>query len=329
VKPVTLEVARRMYRNMVRIRISEEHVAEAVEAGEIGTPCHLSIGQEAVAAGVCAALAQDDYVWGGHRSHGHFIAKGGDLRSMVAEIFGRKTGCCKGRGGSMHLFASEVGVLGTVPLVAATIPLAAGAAMAVKLRGESRVSVSFFGDGAVEEGHTHETMNLAAVYKLPVLFVCENNLYASHMGLLERRANDNIHQVASFHGMPGVSIDGNDALAVYDATTVAVDRARRGDGPSLLECRTFRWRGHVGPSWDVDVGVRRKNELDEWLPRDPIPRLRAWLVEKGCSQQELEVIDDGIRTEIADAFEFARTSPFPDAAELTEHVFRETQGTNR
>ena len=325
---VMLEVARSMYENMVRIRITEERVAAAVEAGEIGTPCHLYIGQEAVAAGVCAALSRDDYVWGGHRSHGHFIAKGGDLRSMVAEIFGRQTGCCQGRGGSMHLFASEVGVLGTVPLVAATIPLAAGAAMAAKLRGESRVSVSFFGDGAVEEGQTHETMNLAALYKLPVLFVCENNLYASHMGLLERRANDNIHQIASIHGMPGVSIDGNDALAVYEAAMVAADRARCGDGPSLLECRTFRWRGHVGASWDIDVGVRRKNELDEWLPRDPIPRLRAWLIRKGCSLQALELMDERIEDEVADAFEFARTSPFPDSAELSKHVFRETQGTD-
>jgi pyruvate dehydrogenase E1 component alpha subunit len=229
----------------------------------------------------------------------------------------------------MHLLASDVGILGTVPLVAATIPLAAGAALAAKLRGESCVSVSFFGDGAVEEGHCHETMNLAALYKLPMLFVCENNLYASHMALLERRRQDNISSAASLHGMPGASVDGNDAIAVYEAAAVAVARARRGEGPSLLECRTFRWRGHVGPSWDLDVGVRRNNELQEWLPRDPIPRLRAWLVAQGISTIELDLIDDQARLEIADAFEFGRSSPFPDATTLTEHVFTEKQDHSR
>jgi len=324
----SVEVGRWMYRTMVRIRICEERIAELVEERAVGTPCHLSIGQEAIAAGVCAALTRDDYVWGGHRSHGHYLAKGGDLRAMMAEILGRKTGCCEGRGGSMHLFASEVGILGTVPLVAATIPLAAGAALAAKMRGDSRVSVSFFGDGAIEEGHCHETMNLAALYKLPVVFVCENNLYASHMGLLERRAEDNIPQVAAAHGMPGARIDGNDARAVYQAATEAVTRARGGDGPTLLECRTFRWRGHVGPSWDIDVGVQRKDELKDWLPRDPIPRLRNWLVERGCDAGELAAIDAAAGAEVTEAVEFARSSPFPRPDELTEHVFAD-QGTER
>lgn len=325
----SVDAGRRMYETMVRIRISEEHIAELVEAREIGTPCHLSIGQEAIAAGVCAALTRDDYVWGGHRSHGHYLAKGGDLRAMMAEILGRKTGCCEGRGGSMHLFASAVGILGTVPLVAATIPLAAGAALASKMRGDSRVSVSFFGDGALEEGHCHEAMNLAALYKLPVLFVCENNLYASHMSLLERRAEDNIQQVAAAHGMPGARIDGNDAIAVYRAAAEAVTRARRGDGPTLVECRTFRWRGHVGPSWDTDVGVTRKDELKDWLSRDPIPRLRHWLMERGCDPSELDAIDRGAREEVIEAVEFARSSPFPHPDELTEHVFAEGEAGRR
>ena len=223
----------------------------------------------------------------------------------------------------MHLFAAEVGILGTVPLVAATIPLAAGAALAAKLRGDHRVSVSFFGDGAIEEGHCHETMNLAALYKLPVVFVCENNLYASHMGLLERRAEDNIQRAADTHGMPGARIDGNDALAVYAAASEAVARARRGDGPALLECRTFRWRGHVGPSWDIDVGVKRKDELKDWLPRDPIPRLRSWLIEQGGANDELDAVDRRVRQEVREAVDHARSSPMPDPGELTEHVFAE------
>src|SRR5215510_12486026 len=203
-----------LYKTMLRIRRTEECVAELVERGEIRCPCHLCIGQEAVAAGVCSVLQADDYVFGNHRSHGHYLAKGGSLKELMAELFGKTTGCAKGRGGSMHLVAPEVGILGTVPLVAATIPLAAGAALAAKLRQESRVSVAFFGDGATEEGHFHESLNMAAVYQLPAIFVCENNFYASHMSLAERRASDNIDQAAAAHGIRGARIDGNDVLAV-------------------------------------------------------------------------------------------------------------------
>src|SRR5207237_8695910 len=191
------------------------------------------IGQEAIAAGVCAALEIRDYAWGGHRSHGHYLAKGGNLRAMMAELFGKATGCSGGRGGSMHLVAPEVGILGTVPLVAATIPLAVGAALASKLRDDRRVSVAFFGDGALEEGHFHESMNLAALYRLPVIFVCENNFYASHMSLAERRAEDNITKSGDAHGIPGVVIDGNDVAAVYESARQAVACARQGEGPTL------------------------------------------------------------------------------------------------
>ena len=235
------------YRMMVRIRRFEERTADLEEANEIHTPCHLYIGQEAIAVGVCGALGNEDYVWGGHRSHGHYLAKGGDLRAMMAELYGKTTGCSRGRGGSMHLVAPEVGILGTVPLVAATIPLAVGAGLAAKLRGDRRVSVSFFGDGATEEGHFQESMNLAALYRLPVIFVCENNLYASHMSLLERRPLDNISKTAEQYGIPGVRLDGSDVVEVYRVSLEAVGRGRAGDGPTLLECRTYRWRGHVGP----------------------------------------------------------------------------------
>jgi len=312
---------RTFYRAMLRIRVAEETIAELLEKKEILCPTHLYSGQEAIAAGVCAALEKDDFVWGGHRSHGHYLAKGGDLRAMMAELYGKVTGCSRGRGGSMHLVAPELGFLGTVPLVAATIPLAVGAGLAAKLRGERKVSVSFFGDGATEEGHFHESVNMAALYRLPVVFVCENNFYSSHMHLLERRAADNIHQAGEAHAIPAVAIDGNDVVAIYRAAAAAVDRARSGGGPTLLECRTYRWRGHVGPAMDMDVGVKRKDELKEWLPKDPVTRVRTRLLELGTARADIERIDREVRAEVGDAVSFARQSPYPDQNELLEHVF--------
>lgn len=314
------DLLRSLYITMLTIRLFEERAADLCEAGEIRTPCHLYVGQEAIAAGVCAALEPADYIWGGHRSHGHYIAKGGDLRTMMAELYGKQTGCSRGRGGSMHLFAKEVGLLGTVPLVAATIPMAAGAALASKLRGELRVSVAFFGDGAVEEGHFHESMNLAALYRLPVIFVCENNLYSSHLHLRERRVRDNIVASADAHGMPGARIDGNDVTEVYLTAHAGVARARAGEGPSLLECLTYRWRGHVGPAWDMDVGVRRRDELQEWLPKDPIARVRRTLDESGERAEPLDQIEQEIRARIDEAVDFARESPYPEVSELLDHV---------
>ncbi len=263
---------------MLRIRRAEEAIAEMSESGEARCPCHLSIGQEAVPAGVCAALGSGDTVWGGHRSHGHYLAQGGSLEGLFAEVLGRTTGCSGGRGGSMHLIAPEQGIPGTVPIVAGTVPLAAGAALAYKMRGEERVAVAFFGDGALEEGSVHETLNLAALYQLPMIFVCENNLYSSHLHWSERRVADNLYQAGAFHSVRGERVDGNEVEEVYDAARRAVVQARSGAGPSFLECRTFRWRGHVGASADEDVGVRRRGELAAWLERDPIRRAQDRLV---------------------------------------------------
>ena len=320
------DIIKSLYLTMLRIRVFEERVGELVEAGEIKTPCHLYIGQEAVAAGVCAVLDREDYVWGGHRSHGHYLAKGGDLLAMMAEIYGKATGCSKGRGGSMHLVAPDCGMFGTVPLVAATIPLAVGAGLASKLRGDRRVSVSFFGDGATEEGHFHESMNLAALYRLPVIFVCENNFYASHMSLAERRVEDNIVKSGDAHGIPGGALDGNDVTAVYEAARQAVARARRGEGPTLLECRTYRWRGHVGPSWDMDVGVKRKDELKDWLPKDPVKRVREYLLGMGLSPLTFGEMERKVRGEVEAALEFARDSPYPDSSDLLAHLFVSENG---
>jgi acetoin:2,6-dichlorophenolindophenol oxidoreductase subunit alpha len=321
-----VEQLARMYESMVRVRIAEERIADLVEAGEIGCPCHLYIGQEAVAAGVCEALTVDDYVWGGHRSHGHYLSKGGSLDGMIAEIFGKVTGCAEGRGGSMHLFAPEVGILGTVPLVAATIPLSVGAALASKIRRDGRVSVAFFGDGATEEGHFHESVNIAAVYKLPAIFVCENNFYASHLALLERRAEDNIVKTATAHGIDGVSVDGNDVVAMYDAAAAAVERARAGRGPTLIEARTYRWRGHVGASWDMDVGVQRKDELSEWKPKDPVARAAARLQTLGWTADQLAAVGERVHAAVEKAIEKARLAPMPGTSELYAHVFHTDQG---
>lgn len=302
---------------MLLIRRAEEAIARLVEAGEARCPCHLYIGQEAVAAGVCAALQEGDTVWGAHRSHGHYLAQGGSLAGLFAEVLGKATGCSRGRGGSMHLFDGARGILGTVPIVAATVPLAAGAALAAKMRGDGRVAVAFFGDGALEEGHVHETLNLAALYRLPVLFVVENNFYSSHMHLSERRRCDHLHRAGEFHGVPGEGVDGNDAEAVYRAAAAAVERARAGGGPSLMECRTFRWRGHVGASLDLDVGVRRRGELAEWLQRDPLAIAASRL--KGAAS--LEAIEASVERQVAQALAAARAAPEPDPARLLEHVY--------
>lgn len=296
-------------------------MADLLEAGEVGCPSHLYTGQEAVAVGVCAALQPADYVWGGHRSHGHYLAKGGDMQAMMAEIYGKVSGCSGGRGGSMHLLAPEVGILGTVPIVAGTIPLAVGTGLASKLRKDHKVSVSFFGDGAVEEGHFHESLNLAALYKLPVIFVCENNSYSSHMSLLERRAEDNIHLAGQTHGIPGTRLDGNSVIEVYEAVLKAVKRARNGEGPTLLECRTYRWRGHVGPSKDMDVGVKRKDEMGEWLPKDPLTLARNHLLKLGKSSAELKKINLEVQKEIRRSIAFARTSSYPDVDTILDHVY--------
>jgi len=318
---VSIALLRKMHRTMVLIRRCEERIADLCELGEIRCPCHLCIGQESIATGVCSAMTEADYVWGGHRSHGHYLAKGGDLRALIAEVLGRATGCAGGRGGSMHLIAREVGILGTVPLVAATIPLAVGSALASKLRREPRVSVAFFGDGATEEGHFHESLNLAALHRLPVIFVCENNLYASHLHLTERHLLDNLDRSGEPHGVPGHRVDGNDVHAVYDATAMAVERARRGEGPTLLECRTFRWRGHVGPALDLDVGVLRRNELGAWREQDPIVRARGRLMEEGVAATEFERVSNEVDAAVDDAVAFARRSPYPAPESLFDHVY--------
>jgi len=323
IQDVVPEVLVSMYVEMLRIREVEERLAEMVSKGEVRCPTHLYTGQEAVAVGVCKALRNDDYAFGNHRSHGHYLAKGGDLKQMVAEILGKKTGCSKGRGGSMHLVAPEVGLMGTSAMVGSSIPLAVGAAIAFAMQATQRVAVTFFGDGATDEGVFCESLNLAALRKAPVIFVCENNLYSTHMHIRDRKPADNIPDIANAHCVPAIRIDGNDVCAVYKAAREAVQDARQGKGPTLIECRTYRWRGHVGPSYDLDKGLRSKEELDEWMARCPIKLLEARLMSNALLT-EAEVCR--LRTEVGDevdaAVAWARKSPMPAESELADYVFR-------
>jgi pyruvate dehydrogenase E1 component alpha subunit len=317
------EALAHMYRSMQRIRRFEEVIADASAAKEFKGPTHLYIGQEAIATGVCQALNTSDYVFGGHRSHGHYLAKGGEMRQLAAEIFGRETGCSKGRGGSMHLSAPEVGLLGTSALVGGGMGPGVGTALASVLQENGRVTAIFFGDGAIEEGIFHESLNFAALNHLPVLFVCENNLYASHLPLAARQPQPELFRHAAPYGVPGIRIDGNDVVGVYETAAEAVGRARRGEGPTMLECLTYRWRGHVGPNFDLEHNIRTQEELDSWIARDPISRLANAMEASGVlSRAQRAEIDAAVDQEVRDAMSFARESPFPVVGDLLEHVYK-------
>ena len=322
---ITLETIKSIFTTMLRIRQFEERVVDLLmdNPSEILCPVHLYIGQEAVAAGVCANLRKDDYVLSTHRSHGHYIAKGGDIKSLMAELFCRVTGCCSGRGGSMHLASPEFGLPGSSAIVAGTIPIAVGTALASSLKGKDNVSVVFFGDGAVSEGVWHESLNFSGLKKLPVIFICENNLYSTHMPISETLAETNIYKKADAFAMPGVRVDGNDAFEVYKAVGKAVKNARSGKGSALIECMTYRWRGHVGARYDTDKGVRSQEELDYWRARCPIKTMEKSLLRRGIlSKTEVYELAEKIDEEIEEAIIFARKSPFPDEKELLFNVFK-------
>jgi len=312
-----------MYVAMLRIRMAEEQLGEMVSSGEVKCPAHLYIGQEAVAVGVCQALNRDDYVFGNHRSHGHYLAKGGALNEMMAEVLGKKTGCSRGRGGSMHLVAQEVGFMGTSAMVGSSIPLAVGAAIAFAMQDTQRIAVTFFGDGATDEGVFCESLNLAALRKAPVVFVCENNLYSTHMHIRDRKPADNIPDIAKAHCVPATRIDGNDVCAVHKTAREAVQNARQGKGPALIECRTYRWRGHVGPNYDLDKGLRSKEELDKWMARCPIKLLEAHLIKDAIlTQAEASRLHRKVTDEVDEAVAWARASPMPSESELSDYVLK-------
>lgn len=313
ISPETLQM---MYETMLRIRKFEEVIGELVSKNEIICPCHLYIGEEAVATGVCSALRKDDYVFSTHRSHGHYIAKGGDIKAMMAELYCRATGCSKGRGGSMHLASPDVGLPGSSAIVAGTIPLAVGTALAFSLQKRDNVSVAFFGDGAANEGTFYESLNFASLKKLPVIFVCENNFYSTHMPIAACLADTDIYKKAEAFNIPGIRVDGNNIVEIFKVAKKAVEDARSGKGPTLIECMTYRWRGHVGPSYDLNTGLRSKEELDYWMNRCPIKALEEFLLKYDfVSESEKSNIYESIEEEIEEALVFAKGSPYPDPNE--------------
>jgi 2-oxoisovalerate dehydrogenase E1 component len=315
----------RLYRGMLVIRRTEEQLAKSHQAGLIPGACHTYVGEEAVATGVCANLRTDDVVFSTHRGHGHALAKGVTPRELIAELFGRVTGVSRGRGGSMHLFSPEVGLMGTTGIVGPNILQAAGAGYTFKLLKTDRVSVAFFGDGAVSNGAFHEGINLATIWQLPVLFVCENNLYATEVAFSNATRNPHVANRGPAYGLPGVAVDGNDVLAVYATAHEAVERARSGGGPTLIECRTYRTRSHAEGM--RDVGYRTKDEVDAWKTQDPIQRLRQHLLSRGdTSAAELDSVEAEVQAQVEDAAEFAKASAWPDPATANQHIYSETGG---
>ena len=317
-----------LYRQMVLIRLTEERLARSHQRGLIHGACHTYVGQEAIAVGVCAHLNREDVVFSTHRGHGHAIAKGLDPRQLIAELYGRQTGCSRGRGGSMHLFAPEIGLMGTSGIVGPCILQAAGAGYSFKLLKTDSVAVAFFGDGAANNGAFHEGLNLASIWKLPVLFVCENNQFATEIPFQYSAGNPSVGSRGAAYGIPGLEIDGNDVLAVHQAAGDAVERARSGDGPTLLECRTYRTRPHAEGMGDFTY--RTREEVEAWKARCPILNLRHLLIEKSAaSASELDAIDRAISDEVEKAHQFAEQSPWPDPSTATQHVFAESSGTPR
>ena len=312
----------RMHRDMLKVRMVEETIAERYAQQEMRCPVHLSIGQEAAAVGVCSALRHTDRVFSTHRCHSHYLAMDGDLKAMLAEIYGKAAGCIGGRGGSMHLTDPDKGMIASVPIVASSIPLAVGAALADHVDGKANVSVAFFGDASVEEGVFHESANFASLRKLPVLFVCENNLYSVYTPLKDRQPPRSIAELARAHAMSFESADGNDVVAVFNAAKAAVERGRQGGGPTLLLFDTYRWREHCGPSFDNNIGYRTESEFESWRSRCPIEANRKRLREQRLlSPADEEAMVAQLKAEIDAAFEFARSAPLPDGSQAGAHVY--------
>lgn len=311
-----------IYETMLKIRLVELKIEELYSQDEMKTPVHLCIGQEAIAAGVCANLNKEDYVFSNHRGHGHYIAKGGELKSMIAELYCKETGCSKGRGGSMHLIDTSVGFMGSSSIVAGSIPIATGAALSSVLRKDNRVSVVFFGDAASEEGVLFESMNFAALKNLPVVYVCENNFYSVCSHQTARQANCDISMRPKAFDIPSYQVDGSDVMEVYAASKKAIQGARSGRGPSFLECRVYRWRGHAGPGDPQKDSYRKPEEWGEWIKKDPLKNFEAALVKENIiTIGEIKEITKRIDEDILEAFEFARKSPLPEKEELEKYLF--------
>ena len=309
----------KLYNSLYRIRRVEEEIAKIYPTDKLKSPVHLSIGQEAVSVGVCEALQLKDVVFGTYRGHALYLAKGGNLNKMIAELYGKATGSNKGKGGSMHLIDVEAGVMGQSAIVGTTIPQAVGYAYAQKYLKTNNIVVSFFGDGAVEEGVFHESMNFAALKKLPIIFICENNFYAIHTHHNQRQANLNIWEKAKSYGMPSERIEDNDIFKIYQRINETVGALRSGiEGPFFFECMTYRWKEHVGPSEDFHLGYRSEQEREPWVKNDQLQKVGALL-----DTEKRKQIEEEVENEVKEAFEFAEKSPFPKVSELFTNVFKE------
>jgi acetoin:2,6-dichlorophenolindophenol oxidoreductase subunit alpha len=314
------EKQREMLRQMLTIRRFEERASDDYVAGKIYGVVHCYIGEEAVAVGVCSALERTDRIISTHRGHGHCIAKGADLNRMTAELYGRQTGYCKGKGGSMHIADFEIGMLGANGIVAGGISIITGAGLAAQMEGKGGVAVSFFGDGASNAGPFHECLNIAATWKLPMLYVCENNMYAAQTSAASTHALSDVAARAAGYGIPGVVVDGNDIFAVYQAANTAVERARAGGGPTLIECKTYRWRAHTERRGQPDA--RDAAEIEAWRDKDPVALLVRRLREQGeLDDAELNAVEGEITAALDAAVAFAEASPFPLPEQATDDVF--------
>jgi pyruvate dehydrogenase E1 component alpha subunit len=312
-----------LYQTMLRIRRFEEKVMDLYARKLILGTVHLYIGEEAVATGVCANLKVEDYITSTHRGHGHCIAKGGDLRHMMAELFGKQTGYCHGKGGSMHIADLDLGILGANGIVGAGAPIAGGAGLSIKMRGTGQVVACFFGDGACNQGALHESMNMASAWKLPVVYICENNQYAISVAHHRISAVEDYYVRKDAYGMAGCKVDGNDVLAVYEAVQEAVERAREGQGPSLIECKTYRWRGHYEGEADRTYTYRTHEEIDGWMKKCPIERFKAVLRKKGVmSEADFEQLEVEVHKQLEDAIQFAVDSPEPDLEDALKGLYR-------
>ena len=321
----SVETQVRFYRALLRIRRSEEILADEYRKGTMRTPTHFGIGQEATAVGACEALAPGDGVYSHHRCHTHYLARGGDLFRMVAELMGREAGCSRGRGGSVHLTDRAVGFIGSSPILGHAMALATGTALAYSMDGTKQVAVAFFGEGACEEGSVYECLNFASIRKLPVLYVCENNLYSTESPLSVRQppGTDLCDRVRSFK-IATNHIDGNDVFAVYQATHKALDHCRSGNGPFFLECDTYRWREHVGPLWDHEVNrtYRTKKEVEEWMEKCPVKRAGRQLIANGVAKQaDLDAWQAEIDKEVNRVLQAAKDSPWPEVSTLFENIY--------
>ena len=315
------EVLLDLHRRMVRIRRFEEEAGKLTEAGKVPGALHLYVGEEAVAAGVCAHLSDQDQITSTHRGHGHLVAKGGQFRGMYAELFGRTTGYCKGKGGSMHISDLSIGMLGANGIVGGGPPIAMGAAFANKYQKNGNVTVCFFGDGASNEGTFHEAANMAGLYKLPLVFVCENNGYGEFTSQKRHQAIVDVSDRAPGYGFPGVIVDGMDVLAVYEAAGEAIERARRGEGPTMVECKTYRFYDHVGVK-GMRIPYREDSEVERWKQRDAIVGLERALAEMNLlSEADAAAVHEQVLTEIAEAIAFAEASPLPTIENLLEDVY--------